>query len=374
MAITVKLVESPAEMKKFIYLPETIHANHKGWVPPFYADDMRTFDPKRNLVFAYCECICLIAYDGGKAVGRVAGIINSRLNKNTGIPAARFGYMEVPPRIDVMEALLDYVAKWAKAKGMTKLIGPMGFTEEDPEAFIIEGFDEVTNLATIQNYPEIPGYMEKLGYAKEIDYFVYKVNIANAITDLYKKVFQRASRSKEVRLLEFKTKKELAKYIVPIFRLMNQCFTVLYGYSPFEEEEMVQFAKRYMPGVDPRFIKCVVNTRNEVVGFVVGIPNMSSGIIKAKGRIFPFGFIHILSARKHAKKLDVYLGAVKEEYRSKGVDVLMGYRMFEEAQKAGIEFLDSHHEMEDNIAMRSEMERVGGVIYKKYRIYQRSLV
>jgi len=374
MAIIVKPATTKSEMKTFIYLPEIIHAKHKGWVPPFFADDMRTFDPKRNLSFAYCECVCLLAYENGVAVGRVAAIINHRYNKNANVQNARFGYMEVPARLDVTTALLDYAEKWAKDKGMTKLVGPMGFTEEDPEAFIIEGFDEVTNLATIQNFPQIPEYMAQLGYTKEVDYFVYKVKIADAITDLYRKVFQRVSRSKELKLIEFKTKKELARYIVPIFRLMNQCFTVLYGYSPFEEEEMVQFAKRYMPGVDPRFIKCVVNTQDEVVGFVVGIPNMSSGIIKAKGRLFPFGFIHILNARKHAKKLDVYLGAVKEEYRSKGVDVLMGYKMFESAQAAGIEYLDSHHELEDNIAMRSEMERVGGKIYKKYRIYQKSLI
>jgi ribosomal protein S18 acetylase RimI-like enzyme len=374
MAIIVKPATTRSEMKTFIYLPEIIHANHKGWVPPFFADDKRTFDPKRNLSFAYCECVCLLAYENGIAVGRVAGIINHRYNKNARVQNARFGYMEVPARLDVTAALLNYVETWAKGKGMTKLVGPMGFTEEDPEAFIIEGFEEITNLATNQNFPQIPEYMAQLGYTKEVDYFVYKVKIADAITDLYRKVFQRVSRSKELKLMEFKTKKELARYIVPIFRLMNQSFTVLYGYSPFEEEEMVQFAKRYMPGVDPRFIKCVVNAQDEVVGFVVGIPNMSSGIIKARGRLFPFGFIHILSARKHSKKLDVYLGAVKEEYRSKGVDVLMGYKMFETAQAAGIEYLDSHHELEDNIAMRSEMERVGGKIYKKYRIFQKNLI
>lgn len=373
MAITVKQVSSKSEMNTFIYLPEKIHANHKGWVPPFYADDKRTFDPKRNLSHQYCDSIFLIAYDNGKPVGRIAGIINHRYNKRTGEYNARFGYMEVPPRIEIVSALLNFVEGWAKGKDMTKLVGPMGFTEEDPEAFIIEGFDEVTNLATNQNFPDIPGFMEQLGYSKEVDYFVYKVKIADAITDLYRKVYQRVKRNNDFHLVEFKTKKELWKYILPIFHLMNDSFMVLYGYSPFEEHEMVAFAKRYMPGVDPRFVKCVVNNSDEVIGFVIGIPNMSSGIIKAKGRLFPFGFIHILKARNHAKKLDVYLGGIKEEYRSRGVDVLMGYRMFEQAQAAGIEYLDSHHELESNIAMRSEMERVGGKIYKKYRIYQKTL-
>ncbi len=373
MSVTVKQVTTKAEMKQFIYLPEKIHAHHKNWVPPFYADDARSFDPKRNLSHRYCDHVYLIAYEDGKPIGRVAGIINHRYNQNAGVKHARFGYMEVPPRLDVMKALLDYVMDWAKSKGMEKLVGPTGFTEEDPEAFIIEGFDEVTNLATIQNFPEIPGFMEELGFAKEVDYFVYIIEVEKAMTEDYHKLYKWVKRNKDLRLLEFTTKKELWKYIVPIFRLMNESFTVLYGYSPFEEQEMLDFAKRYMPGVDPRFIKCVVNSQDVVVGFIIGIPNMSPGIIKAKGRIFPFGFIHILKARKTSQKLDVYMGGVKEEYRSKGVDVLMGWRMLEECKAAGIKFIDSHHELEINTAVRAEMERVGGRIYKRYRIYHKEL-
>ncbi len=373
MALTVKQVATSTEMKQFIYLPEKIHADHQGWVPPFYADDARTFDSRRNLALQYCDHILALAYEDGKPIGRIAGIINRRYNLNSHQSVARFGYMEVPARLDVTAALLNFIEGWAIGMGMTKLVGPMGFTEEDPEGFIIEGFKEVPNLATIQNFPEIPVFMEQLGYGKEVDYFVYLVNIKEALTEDYHKLHKWVRRNKDMHLIEFKTKRELWKYIVPIFKLMNESFMILYGYSPFSDEEIVAFVKRYIPGVDPRFIKCVVNNENLVIGFVIGIPNMSAGIIKARGRLFPFGFIHILKARNSSKKLDVYMGAVKEEYRSKGVDVLMGYRMLEEARDAGIEYLDSHHELEQNIAMRSEMERVGGKIYKKYRIYQKTL-
>lgn len=373
MALIVKQVTTLKEMKQFVHLPEKIHAHHKGWVPPFYADDARSFDSGRNLAHKYCDFIPALAYEDGKPIGRIAGIINRRYNLNSNQQVARFGYMEVPERLDVAAALLNFIEGWATGMGMTKLIGPMGFTEEDPEGFIIEGFKEIPNLATIQNFPAIPLYMEQLGYSKEVDYFVYLVNVKEALSEDYHKLYKWVKRNKDLHLIEFKTKKELWKYIVPIFKLMNESFMILYGYSAFTDEEIVAFVKRYMPGVDPRFIKCVVNNENVVVGFVIGIPNMSAGIIKARGRLFPFGFIHILKGRNCSKKLDVYMGAVKEEYRSKGVDVLMGYRIFEEAHSAGIEFLDSHHELESNVAMRSEMERVGGKIYKKYRIFQKVL-
>jgi GNAT superfamily N-acetyltransferase len=373
MSVTVKEVTTRQEMKQFIYLPEKIHANHKGWVPPFYSDDARTFDPARNLSHDYCDHIYALAWEDGKPVGRVAGIINRRYNQNAKVSHARFGYLEVPERIEVLSALLTFVEGWARGKGMSKLVGPMGFTEEDPEAFIIEGFDEVTNLATNQNFPAIPGYMEQLGYTKEVDYFVYIIDVDKAMTEDYQKLYRWVKRNKDFHLKEFTTKKELWQYIVPIFKLMNESFMVLYGYSPFAEKEIVAFVKRYMPGVDPRFVKCVVNNADEVIGFIIGIPNMSPGIIKARGRLFPFGFIHILKARNTSRKLDVYMGAVKEEYRSKGIDVLMGWRMLEECKAAGIKFIDSHHELEHNIAVRSEMERVGGKVYKKYRIFQKGL-
>jgi hypothetical protein len=373
MSLTVKQVSTKAEMKQFVYLPETIHKNHQGWVPPFYSDDTRNFDPGRNLAHKYCESIYALAWEDGKPVGRIAGIINHRYNTNARVKHARFGYLEVPERLDILSALLNFVQGWATGKGMDKLVGPMGFTEEDPEGFIIEGFGEIANLATIQNFPAIPSFMESLGYAKEVDYVVYKIDIKQAMNENYHKLYKWVKRNKDLHLKEFTTKRELRKYIVPVFQLMNESFMVLYGYSPFSDEEIVAFVKRYMPGVDPRFIKCVVNSENVVVGFIIGIPNMSPGIIKARGRLFPFGFLHILHARNTSKKLDLYMGGVREEYRSKGIDVLMGYRMLEEAHAAGIEYIDTHHELETNTAVRAEMERGGGKIYKRYRIYQKTL-
>ncbi len=360
-------------MKQFIYLPEKLNADRPNWVPPFYADDKRSFDSKRNPSHAYCDHIYALAYEGDKIVGRVAGIINKRFNNLSASSNARFGYIDAIDSLEVFQALICFVEEWARSKGMTKLIGPMGFTEEDPEGFIIEGFNEVVTLASYQNRESVPLYMEKLGFSKEVDYVVYNVQVAEAKTELYHKMFLRKSQSKEIRLLEFKKKSQLKKYILPIFRLMNETFINLYGYSTFEEHEMQDLANRYLPVVDPRFIKAVITPEDELVGFIVAIPNMSPGIIKARGRIFPFGFIHILSAMKKSTQLDLYMGAIKESYRSKGVDLLMGYSLLESCAKAGITNWDSHHELENNVQVRGEMERGGGKVYKRFRIYHRAL-
>lgn len=373
MSFIIKEVQSPADLKKFIYLPEKIHANHKAWVPPLYSDEKRVFDKSKNLSNRYCDSIYLLALEDGKPIGRITGIINNRYNKNMNLKVARFGFLEAPDRLEVTAALLKHVEDWAKQKGMNKVVGPMGWTEEDPEGFQIDGFDQTPNLSVYQNFPYILEHIDKLGYTKEIDYVVYKVELKNAITDLYRKVNERVKRNKDLSLIEFTSRKQISQYIKPVFELMNASFLQLYGYSPLDDEEMSQLAARYLPAVNPKFLQVAINAKNEVVGFVLGIPNITAGIKKARGRLTPWGIYHILRSQAKSKKLDVYIGAVREDYRSKGVDVLMGFRQLETAIKSGFEILDSHHEMETNIQMRAEMERVGGVIYKKYRIFRKGI-
>jgi predicted GNAT family acetyltransferase len=373
MPIEIKEVKTAKDLKKFVFLTEKMNAHRPGWVPPIYSDDLRVLNPKKNPAHAYCDSILLLAYDGNDLVGRVAGIINNRYNEYAGMKTARFSFFEAPDRIEVSRALLEYVEKWARSKGMNLLVGPQGFTEEDSEGFIYEGYDETPTIGCIQNPPYVNEHMEKLGFGKEIDWFVYKIDIAKAMSDTYAKFFERASRNKAFRLVEFKKKSQLKPYIHPIFELMNSTFSVLYGYSPLDEHEVESMADRYMPLLDHRFIKAAVTPENEVVGFIVSIPNMSQGMIKARGRILPFGILHILRSAKKTDQLDNYLGAVKEEYRGKGVDVLIGYAQLKEASNAGLKVMDSHHELEDNVKVRAENERVGGVIYKKYRLYSMKL-
>ncbi|MBW6514993.1 MAG: hypothetical protein K0B81_00060 [Candidatus Cloacimonetes bacterium] len=374
MSIEIREIKSQREVNQFVKLPAKLHKDHPNWVPPIHSEEKKLLDPKQNLSHSYCDTIFALAYEEDQIIGRIGGIINKRYNEKQNLINVRFTHLESPDRIEVTRALLNFIENWAKKKGMEKIIGPMGWTEEDPEGFMIEGFEHIPNLVTYQNFPYINYHLEQLGYSKEMDYVVYKIDLKNAMTDFYRKVYERVKQYKEVKLLEFQKRKALKRYIVPIFRLMNECFINIYGYSELDEEEMKHLAKRYIPVIDPRFVKIAVNNQGDVVGFIIGIPSLAKGLIKAKGRLFPFGFYHILSARRKAKKLDVYLGAIKESYRGKGVDILMGYHMLTSAIATGYEYIDSHHEMETNTKVRAEMERVGGQVYKRFRLYQKSLI
>jgi hypothetical protein len=374
MTIELKEVQTRSELKKFIYLPEKIHKNHANWVPPLYLDEWKYFDPKKNKAFSYCPTVRLLALRDGRPVGRVMGIVNSRFNDYRDVKLARFGYLEAWEEPEVVHALLGRVEDWARGLGMNRIIGPYGFSDQDPEGFIIEGFENRATIATYYNFEWLPRFVENEGYTKDIDYYVYKLDVPKKIPEFYLKIYERGVRKGNFSVVEFRKRRELKPWIRPILGLMNECYTGgnIYGFAPLDEKEMDDLAKRYLPILDPRFIK-VVAKDGEIMAFIIGIPDMTAGILKARGRLFPLGFIWILRAAKRTRQLDLLLGAVKEEHRGLGLDALMGAKMLMSAQEAGMEIMDTHHEMEANVRVRAIMERMGGKVYKRFRVYQKPL-
>jgi len=244
--------------------------------------------------------------------------------------------------------------------------------DQDAEGFLIEGFEHKPTLATYINFEYIIRLLKNEGYTKEVDYVVYKVDLPARIPDFYKRIYERILRRKEFTLAEFTKKKQLKAFIRPVFNLMNDCYMDVYGFSPLNEEEMNELANRYLPLADPRFIK-IVKRNEELVGFQIGIPNMSEGFRKAKGRLLPLGIFKIIQSTKKTKQLDLLLGGIKEKYRGRGVDVMLGLNTMKSAIRAGFEYVDSHHELETNTKMRAEMERLGGKVYKRFRIFKKKL-
>jgi hypothetical protein len=371
----IREVRNRADLKTFIYLPEKLHKGHAKWVHPIYMDEWKYFDEKKNKPFTYCDTTLLLAFRGDECVGRVMGIINSRHNAHRKEKTARFGFLETGKDQETVHALLSWIEDWARSKGMTRVVGPYGFSDQDPEGFMVEGFEHGVTIASYYNFDWLPGLVEAEGYVKDVDYFVYKLDVPKEMPEFYKKIFERAQKRGSFEVLEFKSKKQVKPWIYPIFHLMNECYMQnnIYGFAPLEEKEMDDLAKKYLPVLNPNFVKAVLKN-GEIVAFIIGMPDMTSGIRKARGRLFPYGFIWVLRAARKTKQLDLLLGAVKDKYRGMGLDVMMGVKMIESAQKAGFEIMDTHHELEANVKVRAEMERMGGKVYKKYRVFQKSLV
>ncbi len=374
MDVTLKEVKSKKELKKFIYLPEKIHKDHPNWVHPIYMDEKKYFNAKKNKGFKYCDTKLLLAYSGNRIIGRIMGIINHRYNQFRNEKTARFGYLETWEDEETVKTLLSSIESWARDSKMEKIVGPYGFTDQDPEGFLIDGFESPVTIPGYYNFEWLPDLVEKQGYSKDIDYVVYKLDIPKEFPEFYKKIYERVKRKGEFEIIEFRKRAELKPWIKPVLKLMNECYSQsdIYGYTPLEEEEMQDLAKRYLPLLDPRFVKGV-KKGDEVVSFIVGMPNFTEGIRKAKGRLLPFGIFRVMRAAKKTKQLDLLLGAVKEKYRGRGLDVFMGVKMLMSAHKAGLELIDTHHEMETNTKVRAEMEKMGGVIYKRFRVYKKQL-
>lgn len=373
-SITIREVKSKKELSTFIHLPAKIHQNHTNWVPPIYMDEWEFFNPKKNKSFDSCDTILLLAYRENVAVGRIMGIVHRKYNEKHNEKNARFAFFETWNDQEVANALISAVENWAKEKGMFRLIGPLAFSDKDPQGFLIEGFDEPAVIASNCNFPYQVELLEKNEFTKEVDLLVYQVKIPDPIPEFYLKIYERAvGLNHGLHVLEFNSRRKVKPYIHPVLRLLNRTFTEIFGFVPFSEAEMDDFANRYLFLINPRFIKIVVNDRHEVVAFVIGMSHIGDGIRKAKGYLLPFGIFQIFASARKTKQLNLLLGGIDPEYRGKGLDVLMGVKMLESAIKAGKTVIDSHLELEYNVKVRAEMEKMGGRVYKRFRIFGKDL-
>lgn len=372
MSIEIREVKSRGELRTFIHLPGIIHKNHDPWIPPIYADDWKFFDAKKNKTFSYSDTILLLAFKDQKPVGRIMGLVNHRFNEQQNARDARFEFMECYNDKEVAHQLLNFVENWARQKGMTKMVGPMGFSDKDPQGFVIEGFDKQAIIATNCNFEYMVNLVTENGYSKLVDLLDYIIEIPDATMPVYRRVYERAIKSSGLVVHEFTSQKQFKPFIKPIFELINEAYRNIYGFVPLDDEEVNEFAKRYLPIVDPEFVK-VLTFGEKLVGFVIALPCMSDGIKKSGGKLFPFGIFHILRSAKKTRKLDLMLGAIDEEFRNRGADVLMGMKVFESCRKRKITQIESHLVLETNTKMLAELTKAGGVVMKRFRIYQKML-
>jgi len=367
--IIVKKVAGRKELHEFIYLPEKIHKNEPEWLPPIYMDERLLFNKKKN---KYADAVLLLAWKENKPIGRIMGIINRRYNTINNEQHGRFCFMDCYNDREVFHALINWVEKWAKENGMSMLVGPLGFSDKDPQGFQIEGFEYPLFITAANNSSYMPELIGNEGYEKKIDLVNYLADMPKELPEIYKKILERVENNNGFNIVEFTSKKELKAYILPVLELMNETFNEIYGFVPLNDKEKTEFANRYLPILDPKFIK-LVEAEGELVGFAIGMPDVSPGIKACNGRLLPFGIFKVLKESKRSKKLLMMLGGVKKAYRGKGIDVLMGVKILQSGIKHKMEVIDSHLVLEDNTRMRAEYERVNGKVVKKFRIYQKAL-
>lgn len=374
MPIQIVIANTRPLLKQYIYLCERIYKSEWRWVPPFYMDEWDFHNPAKNRALPHCETIRALALKDGVAVGRIMGIIHHPYNELHKEKTARFFHFDCINDQQVAHTLIEFIQNWAMKLGMDKLIGPFGFSDKDPQGLQIEGLEHLPVLATPANPAYLPELLVKEGFTKEIDCVSYRMAIPQQVPELYNRVHDRLTQKSNLQLIEFHSKRTLKPFILPVLRLVNEAYAPLFGFSRMSEEEMKKLAAQYLPVLDPEFVKVVINSENKVAAFVVAMPDMSAGIQKAKGRLLPFGFLYVLRAMSKSKQLNLMLGAITEKNRGNGLSAMLGKALIQTANKRGMQIMDSHLILEHNYPMRGECEKIGGTVYKRFRIFSKRLV
>jgi len=376
MAINIKIVKTKKDLKTFIKVPYMIFKDNPYWVPPLIKDELQTFDRKKNPAYESADTRLFIAYKDEKPVGRIAGILSYIANDKYNVKNLRFGWLDTIDDYEVASSLFKAVENWGRELGMESLTGPHGFTDFDPEGMLIEGFDELPTIVTIYNHSYYPQLTEKYGFEKDVDYFEFKTMVPHE-TGIPEKLLRLAQRIKErsnLRIFKFKSKKEILTRSKELFNLLDEAFEEIYGSVPISKNQVEYYMKNYFSFIDPDMLKAVINEKDEMIGFMITFPNLSKAFQKAKGKLFPIGWYHILKALKKHEVIDFYLAGIKKKYRGIGVDLLMVIEIVKTAMKKGFKYAESNPELEDNKKVHAQWKYYNPTQHKRRRIYKKKIV
>ncbi|MEG2150485.1 MAG: N-acetyltransferase [Bacteroidaceae bacterium] len=376
MAITINKVSNSKELKKFIRFNYEMYKNNSYSVPDLYDDMVNTFSKEKNAAFEFCEADYFLAYKDNKLVGRVAAIINNKANERWEKKEVRFGWIDFIDDIEVSSALLQTVEKWGKERGMECIQGPLGFTDFDAEGMLIEGFDQLGTISTSYNYPYYPAHMEKLGYEKDADWVEYKIYIPEAIPEKHKRIADIVQKKYGLTTLKYSSTKKLAKeYGQDIFKLLNEAYYNLYGFSALTPRQIEQYVKMYLPIVDPKMISTIVDANGQLIAAGISMTSLAIAMQKAKGKMLPFGWFHLFKALfiKRAESLELLLVAVKPEYQNKGVNALIFADLIPVYQKFGFKYAESSPELELNTKIQAQWEYFQTEQHKRRRAFTKQI-
>lgn len=377
-SIQIKKVETKRDLKDFIEFHYDLYEGNPYDVPNLFSDDMNTLSKDKNAAFEFCEAEYFLALKDGKIAGRVAAIINHKANEKWNRKSVRFGWIDFVDDREVSAALIKQVEDYGRAKGMTEIVGPLGFTDMDPEGMLTWGFDQLGTMPTIYNYPYYPEHIEAMdGFEVDNRYVEYKLIIPEKIPEKYSKIGEMIQKRYGLRVKKL-TKDDVYKhgYGYKLFSLINDTYGDLYGFSELSEKQIEQYVKMYLPAVDLNLVTCIEDSTadNKLVGMGITIPSLSRALQKCRrGRLLPFGWWHVLRAIKQHKTegVDLLLMGILPEYRSKGANALLFTDLIPRYQAYGFKWGESQVEMETNAGVQGQWGPLNPINHKKRKCYKK---
>ena len=373
MEVILKEVTTPRELKQFVAFQYRLYRNNTYWVPPLRSDEFHSLRKDKNPAFEFCEAKYWLAFKDGHVAGRIAGIINKKYNEKWNARAARFGWFDFIDDMEVASRLLQAVENWAAMNGMNCVHGPLGFTDMDGEGTLIKGFEEMSTFGALYNYPYYPGHIEKSGYLKDIDWIEYTVTMRSGIPEKIQRIAEIALERYNLKILKVRKAKELLPYAREIFHVLNSAYKDLYGFVELSERQIDMYVKQYFGFILPEYVPVVLDSENNVVAFGIAMPSLSTALQRCKGRLFPFGFIHVIRALKKNRNVDLYLTAVRPDAQNKGVNAILMYEMNKVFVKNKIERVETNRELEGNTKVQAQWKFFDARQNKSRRCYKKEL-
>lgn len=363
------------QLSQYVQFPIDLYRDNACYVPPLVIDQIATLSPEGNPAFDFCEAQSFMAFDNGEPVGTITAIINRAANEKTGQKQMRFGFMDFIDSDEVVDSLFEAVAQWGRERGMEEMVGPVGFTDMDPEGMLIEGFDEMGTMATIYNYPYYVRHMERLGFEKDADWIEYRITIPDGIPEKHQRIGEIVARKYGLKVLKYTSRKKIRReYGRAIFELVNEAYADLYGFVPLTDRQIEHYINVYIDVLRLEDVSLVVDSGGTLVALGISMPSLSQALRKSHGRLFPFGWYHLLKAIKgHTDVVDLLLVAVKPEYQSKGVNALIFNDLIPRYIANGYKFAESNVELEGNESVQKQWEYFERRQHRRRRAWKKSL-
>ncbi|MDO4228710.1 MAG: GTP cyclohydrolase [Capnocytophaga sp.] len=371
--ILIKEVLTKSDLKAFVKFPFTLYKNNPYWVPPLINDEIASFDKTKNPAFENAEAFFYLAYnEKNQIVGRVTAIVNRHdIHQNT--PKIRFGWLDMIDDVNVTKALLEKVAEKGREYQLEYMEGPMGFSNMDKVGILTEGYDHIANMITWYSYPYYKEHLEKLGFIKEKGFVETYFVLSDVNAEVFKKTAAAISKRYEVRLIPTDTKEEVLKYVDAMFDLYNETYSKLSSYVPVTQRQKEYFKKKYIPFINPKYIRFIEDKNGKLICFSIVLPSLSKALQKAKGSLFPFGFLHLLKAKQNHDMVEFFLIGVAPEYQSKGIPALLFDYYHPVFQKQGITKCIITPELEDNLAIQQLWKNFNPTVYAKRATYKKNI-
>lgn len=376
MSVEIKEVQSRRELREFVNFPEKLYRHNPYYVPPLEFDQMDTLDQKKGAAQEFCDSKLYLAYKDGKLAGRVAAIVNRLANKQWNHKEVRFGWYDFIDDREVSKALMDKVEEFGRKYGMESVVGPLGFTDFDPEGLLIEGFDQLSTMALIYNYPYYVDHIEEMGFQKDVDWIEYKIEVPKALPERVARMANIIEQRANVHVTPLTRKLIKEKdYAHKIFKIINECYKNLYNFTVLPEKMADKYIGFYLKVLDLNYVSLVENDKDEIVAFGITMPSIVRALQRSRGKLFPFGWWYLAKSLlfKREEGVEMLLVGVNPDYRNSGVNTLVQLDMFKKYTEAGVKWAETNAILETNIKNQGQFKEFDRECKKRRRSYIKPL-